>query len=81
MFTKNHFGAHTSGDASHLHNGLVAPTEAPNISRPGYGLYRIQVDLMEYYLLVNKNLFYLMDALWATDYEPDIPLKWEMPPY
>jgi len=81
MFAKNHFGSQTRGDASHLHNGLVAPTEMPNVSRGGYGLYRVQVDIMGHALLGRKNLLYLMDALWATDYELDVPLKWQMPPF
>ena len=81
MFAKNHFGSQTRTDASHLHNGLVAPAEMPNVSRGGYGLYRIQVDLMGHSMLGKKNLVYLMDALWATDYELDVPLKWQMPPF
>jgi hypothetical protein len=81
MFAKNHFGSQTRADASHLHNGLVAPTEMPNVSRGDYGLYRIQVDLMGHSMLGKKNLVYLMDALWATDYEQDVPLKWQMPPF
>jgi hypothetical protein len=81
MFAKNHFGSQTRADASHLHNGLVAPTEMPNVSRGDYGLYRIQVDLMGHSMLGRKNLVYLMDALWATDYELDVPLKWQMPPF
>jgi sugar lactone lactonase YvrE len=81
MFAKNHFGSQTRGDASHLHNGLVAPTEMPNVSRGGYGLYRVQVDIMGHSLLGKKNLFYLLDALWATDYELDVPIKWQMAPF
>ena len=82
MFAKNHFGSQTRGDASHLHNGLMAPHEMERgIKRPGYGLYRIQVDLMTHSLLGKKNLLFLMDALWATDYELDIPLKWYMTPF
>lgn len=81
MFAKNHFGSHTRSDASHMHNGLVAPMEFPYITRPGYGLYRIQVDIMAHSLLGKKNLLYLMDALWATDYELGVPLKFQMPPF
>ena len=82
MFAKNHFGSHTRDDASHLHNGLIAPTEMENgIDRPGYGLYRVQVDLMAHSILGKKNLVYIMDALWATDYELDRPLKWQMAPF
>ncbi|MFH0992441.1 MAG: T9SS type A sorting domain-containing protein [bacterium] len=82
MFAKNHFGTHTRNDASHLHNGLIAPMEMEKgITRPGYGLYRVQVDLMMHSMLGKKNLLYLMDALWSTDYELDIPLKWKMSPF
>jgi hypothetical protein len=82
MFAKNHFGSQTRGDASHQHNGLVAPWEdTTQVYRKGYGLYRIQVDLMTHALLGKKNLVYLMDALWSTDYELDAPLKWKMAPF
>jgi hypothetical protein len=79
MFAKNHFGSHTRSSATHLHGGLVAPDESP--TRPGYGLYRVQVDMLGHQLLGRKNLIYLMDALWATDYELDVPLKWMMAPF
>ena len=82
LFAKNHFGSHTADDASHLHNGLIAPREMElGITRPGYGLYRVQVDMMEHSLLGKKNLIFLMDALWGTDYELDSPLKWKMAPF
>jgi hypothetical protein len=81
MFAKNHFGSQTRADASHLHNGLVALSDAPLVTRGDYGSYRIQVDLMGHALLGKKNLVYLMDALWATDYELDVPMKWQMPPF
>jgi len=81
MFAKNHFGSQTRVDASHLHGGLVAPAEAPNVTRGAYGLYRVQVDILGHALLGGKNLVYLMDALWATDYELDVPLRWQMPPF
>lgn len=82
MFAKNHFGSHARSSATHLHGGLVAPNEYPNTPyRQDYGIYRVQVDLMGHHQLGRKNLFYLMDALWATDYELDIPVKWEMAPF
>jgi Domain of unknown function (DUF362)/FlgD Ig-like domain len=83
MFAKNHFGSHTRGDASHLHMGLVRPygTADTLTLRKDYGMYRVQVDLMTDSLLSGKNLLYIMDALWATDYELDKPLKWKMPPF
>jgi hypothetical protein len=82
LFAKNHFGSQTGADASHLHNGLVAPRQDTTLSyRKGYGLYRAQVDIMSHSMLGKKNLMYLMDALWATDYEADVPLKWHMAPF
>ena len=83
MFAKNHFGSHTRGDASHLHMGLVRPygTADTLTLRKDYGMYRVQVDLMTHKLLSGKNLLYIMDALWATSYELDIPRKWKMAPF
>jgi hypothetical protein len=82
MFAKNHFGSHTRSSAAHLHMGLPCPIEmSRDTSRLGYGLYRVQVDLMTHSLLREKNLIFLMDALWGTDYEQDKPLKWQMAPF
>lgn len=82
MIAKNHFGSHVRGGAWQLHGGLVTPNEYPNTPyRMDYGMYRVQVDLMGHRLLGRKNLFYLMDALWATGYELDIPRKWMMAPF
>lgn len=83
-FAKNHFGSHTREDAAHLHNGLIRPTEAvdmPGVTRYGYGLYRVQVDIMGHELLGKKNLFYLMDALWPADQEISYPKKYYMAPF
>jgi hypothetical protein len=81
MFAKNHFGSHTRDFASHLHNGLVSPDGPGDLGRTGYGLYRVQVDMMSHELLGGKNLVYIMDALWASDWELHKPVKWEMPPF
>jgi hypothetical protein len=81
MFAKNHFGSHTRDFASHLHNGLVSPEGPGDLSRTGYGLYRVQVDIMSHELLGGKNLVYIMDALWASGWELNKPVKWEMPPF
>ena len=86
MFAKNHLGSQTRGDAQHLHQGLVRPygVENPDTSslrRFDYGMYRVQVDLMSHKLLSGKNLIYILDALWGTDYELDLPLKWKMQPF
>ena len=82
MFAKNHFGSHTRADASHLHNGLVDPIEINDgTSRRDYGMYRVQVDMMGSKYLGGKTLFYLMDALWATDQEISYPKKFQMAPF
>jgi len=80
MFAKNHFGSHTRNDAKHLHNGLVAP-EQDNPRRTGYGLYRVTVDLMGHEMLGGNTLFFLMDALYPSDYEIDKPDKFLMAPF
>ncbi|MBN2010584.1 DUF362 domain-containing protein [candidate division KSB1 bacterium] len=82
MFAKNHFGSHCREDAKHLHNGLVNPDESnPATFRFGYGLYRVQVDLMGHQLLGGKNLVYLMDATWAGSEAVDPPTKWRLAPF
>jgi hypothetical protein len=84
MFAKNHFGSQAcyENNANHLHYGLPRPNEdASAWFRPGYHKYCVQVDLMGDSLLSGKNLFYLMDALWATSYELDIPKKWKLSPF
>lgn len=83
MFAKNHFGSQSRSSAGHLHNGLPCPAEMDygDTSRLGYGLYRVHVDLMTQSLLRKKNLIFLMDALWGTDYEQDKPLKWQIAPF
>lgn len=80
MFAKNHFGSHTRKNAVHLHGGLVAPEET-NAWRSGYGLYRVQVDIMGHELLGKKNLVYIMDALYTAEHEVMQPSKWYMPPF
>jgi hypothetical protein len=79
-FPKNHFGSHTREDAKHLHGGLVAP-EVNNPRRQGYGLYRVQVDLMGHALLGEKNLLYLLDGLWTSDMEVNDPDKFMKAPF
>lgn len=80
MFAKNHFGSIEADGASLLHMGLVAP-DAVHASREGFGIYRVQVDLMAHEVLRKKNIFYLCDALWASDYELNVPVKWKMQPF
>jgi hypothetical protein len=82
MFAKNHFGSHTRSNANHLHKGLVAANDQRGVvTRGGYGIYRVQVDLMGHKELGGKNLLYLMDALWSSDYEIGAPVKWKMMPF
>jgi hypothetical protein len=80
MFAKNNFGSNSRENAAHLHGGLVNPTEN-NPSRQGYGLYRVQVDLMGDALLGGKNLFCLMDALFAGPEAVYPPTKWRTAPF
>ncbi|MBN2412950.1 DUF362 domain-containing protein [candidate division KSB1 bacterium] len=80
MFAKNHFGSHCRNDASHLHNGLVNPTEQDPF-RQGYGLYRVLVDIMGHELLGGKNLVYIMDAIYAGSEATDPPTRWTTSPF
>jgi hypothetical protein len=59
----------------------MKPGETGLATRPGYGLYRIQVDLMGHQILGKKNLVYLMDALWSTDHELNPPTKFQSAPF
>ena len=81
MFAKNHFGSHTRDYADHLHEGLVSPSGPGDLRRTGYGLYRVQVDFMIHRLTGGKNLVYILDALWASDWELNKPVKWSMSPF
>ncbi len=80
MFAKNNFGSQGRGAASHLHGGLVNPTER-DPSRQGYGLYRVQVDFMGHAWTGGKILFFLMDALYAGPEAVDPPTKWKLAPF
>ena len=83
MFAKNHFGSHARGGSSHLHPGLIDPTASHSKLpvRNQYGVYRVLVDMMGHELLSGKNLFYVMDALWGSDFEIDQPDKFRMAPF
>jgi hypothetical protein len=80
MFAKNHFGSNGRADASHLHGGLVNPTER-DPCRQGYGLYRVQVDLMAHKWLGGKTLLWLMDGLFAGPEAVYPPTKWKLAPF
>jgi len=75
LFAKNHFGTHTRTAASHLHPGLN------NESRRGYGYYRVLVDIMGNKHTGEKNLFYVLDALWSGSNWNGLPVKFLMPPF
>ncbi|HEX7493760.1 MAG TPA: DUF362 domain-containing protein, partial [Bacteroidales bacterium] len=82
LFAKNYLGAQCREDAKHLHMGLVNPDEYNSKnSRFGMGLYRVQVDLMGHKLLGGKELFYLLDGLWAGSEAVDPPTKWISTPF
>jgi hypothetical protein len=84
LAAKNHFGSQTRDDAQHLHMGLVDPAGAPVPNRPnrqGYGLYRIQVDLMGHRLLGGKTMLYLIDGLWAGSEAVDPPVRFQTAPF
>ncbi len=82
LAAKNHFGSHTRDNAEHLHNGLVS--EPPNNDKPtrlGYGLYRVQVDLMEHKYLGGNTMLVVVDGLYPCDEAVNSPAKWKMAPF
>jgi hypothetical protein len=78
MFAKNHFGSHTRESALHLHAGL---TNMGSTLRNQYGMYRVLVDIMGHELLGQKNLIYIMDALYSSEHEVNQPDKWQKAPW
>jgi len=75
LCAKNHFGSQTRQEAAHLHSGLK------NKNYRGYGNYRVLVDIMGNKFTGDKNLFYILDALWSgTDWN-GLPVKFLMPPF
>jgi hypothetical protein len=80
LFAKNHFGSNGRSDASHLHSGLVNPSEN-DACRQGYGIYRVQVDLMGHEMTGKKNLIFILDALYSGPEASYPPTKWEMAPF
>jgi hypothetical protein len=83
LTAKNHFGSNLKSGASHLHKGLVAPDKMSNTStlRLGYGLYRVQVDLMGCEHLGDKTVLFLVDGLWGGSEANDPPRKFSMTPF
>jgi hypothetical protein len=82
MFAKNNFGSQTRGSAMHLHEGLVHTNDDESSGfRTNYGMYRVLVDIMGSKYLGKKNLVYIMDALYSTDFELGRPRKFKMAPF
>jgi hypothetical protein len=79
LAAKNHFGSFTRTWAVHLHAGLMADDDDPY--RLGYGLYRVQTDIMEHKLLSGKNLFMIVDGLYPGEDALGVPEKWESIPF
>jgi hypothetical protein len=76
LCAKNHFGTLARPSAAHLHPGLNTDG-----SRKGYGNYRVLVDIMGNRYTGEKNLFYILDALWSGTNWSGLPVKFLMPPF
>jgi hypothetical protein len=76
LCAKNHFGTHVRPRAAHLHPGLNTDS-----SRKGYGYYRVLVDIMGNRYTGEKNLFYILDALWSGSNWNGLPVKFLMQPF
>ncbi len=76
---KNHFGSFTRPWAMHLHAGLFDNNDDP--VRLGYGLYRIQTDIMMHSLLSGKNLLMIVDGLYPGEDALGVPFKWNSIPF
>jgi len=79
LAAKNHFGSFTRSWAMHLHTGLMDGVDEP--ARLGYGLYRIQTDIMMHKLLGGKNLLMLVDGLYPGEDALGVPEKWQTAPF
>jgi len=79
LAAKNHFGSFTRNWAMHLHTGLMDGVDEP--IRLGYGLYRIQTDIMMHKLLSGKNLLMLVDGLYPGEDALGVPEKWQSAPF
>lgn len=77
---KNHFGSITTTKAAHLHSGLVG-SRNDQPYRLGYGMYRVQVDLMASSYLGGKTLLYIVDGIWGGTEATETPVKWQMEPF
>lgn len=63
----------------HLHKGLMDNVDDP--VRLGYGLYRVQTDIMEHKLLGGKTLLIIVDGLYPGEDALGVPQKWTSPPF
>lgn len=79
LAAKNHFGSFTRQWAMHLHKGLMDGVDDP--TRLGYGLYRVQTDLMMHNLLSGKNLLIIVDGLYPGDDALGVPTRWQSHPF
>lgn len=79
LAAKNHFGSFTRFWATHLHKGLMDNVDDP--VRLGYGLYRIQTDIMMHNLLSGKNLLIIVDGLYPGEDAGGVPEKWVSIPF
>ncbi|MCX6250832.1 MAG: DUF362 domain-containing protein [Bacteroidetes bacterium] len=79
LAAKNHFGSFTRQWAMQLHNGLMGNVDDP--VRLGYGLYRVQTDIMSHKLLSGKTLLYLVDGLYPGENAGGAPQKWKSIPF
>ena len=79
LAAKNHFGSFTRYWAVHLHSGLFDGVDDPQ--RLGYGLYRVQTDIMMHNLLSGKNLLILVDGLYPGADATSVAEKWQSIPF
>lgn len=79
LAAKNHFGSFTREWALHLHKGLMDNYDDP--VRLGYGLYRVQTDIMMHKLLSGKNLLIIVDGLYPGEDAGGVPEKWMSIPF
>ena len=79
LAAKNHFGSFTRTWAMHLHSGLMAEDDDPY--HLGYGLYRVQTDIMMHNLLSGKNLLMIVDGLYPEESALGVPEKWTSSPF
>ncbi|MCF8234929.1 MAG: DUF362 domain-containing protein [Bacteroidales bacterium] len=80
LAAKNHFGSLPRNWAMHVHPGLLSIYD-DEPDRLGYGLYRIQTDIMMHKLLSGKYLLMIVDGLYPGEGALDTPDKWTMPPF